>query len=125
MATEQQRVLNGWKEIARYLGRGVRTIQRWEHELHLPIRRPRSSDRSPVFAVPNELDTWLHQATRQHGNMRDRKRTSGAHALVQHARTSGARAQALHAAAERLQEQTKRAFALAEKLTQPRNSRSR
>jgi hypothetical protein len=29
-----------WKEIAKYLGKGVRTAQRWEHEAGLPIRRP-------------------------------------------------------------------------------------
>ena len=31
-------LLNGWKQIANYLGRGVRTIQRWE-SLGLPVRQ--------------------------------------------------------------------------------------
>ena len=52
-------VLNSWKEIAAYLGRGVRTAQRWERELALPVRRPRGKDRSAVFAVPGEIDGWL------------------------------------------------------------------
>jgi hypothetical protein len=40
--------LNGWKANATYLGRGVRTIQRWERELSLPIHRPHAFMRSPV-----------------------------------------------------------------------------
>lgn len=38
-------VLNSWKEVATYLGRGIRTVQRWERELGLPIRRPRGKPR--------------------------------------------------------------------------------
>ena len=51
--------LNSWKEIARYLDRGVRTVQRWERELNLPVRRPHGTKRSPVFAVRGEIDAWL------------------------------------------------------------------
>jgi hypothetical protein len=29
-------VLNFWKEIAEYLHRGIRTVQRWERDLKLP-----------------------------------------------------------------------------------------
>jgi hypothetical protein len=54
-------VLNSWKEIAAYLGRGVRTVQRWESELHLPIRRPRGRGRSGVLALREELDEWLRR----------------------------------------------------------------
>lgn len=57
-------VLNSWKEIARYLDRGVRTAQRWEAELNLPVRRPRSKGRSPVMALRSEIDLWL-KATMQ------------------------------------------------------------
>lgn len=56
------RLLNGWKEIAQYLGRGVRTVQRWEAELHLPVRRPRGKDHSAVVALTDELDRWLLDA---------------------------------------------------------------
>lgn len=55
-------VLNSWKEVATYLGRGVRTVQRWEQELGLPVRRPRGKSRSAVIAFPSELDQWLHRA---------------------------------------------------------------
>jgi phage terminase Nu1 subunit (DNA packaging protein) len=54
-------VLNSWKEIAAYLGRGVRTVQRWERELGLPVRRPRGRERSAVIALTPDLDRWLHK----------------------------------------------------------------
>jgi phage terminase Nu1 subunit (DNA packaging protein) len=53
-------VLNSWKEIAEYMGRGVRTVQRWERELGLPVRRPRGKERSAVLALKSDLDHWLH-----------------------------------------------------------------
>jgi hypothetical protein len=52
------RVLSGWKEIATYLKRGVRTVQRWEH-LGLPVHRPMAKDRSAVTALAHELDAWM------------------------------------------------------------------
>jgi hypothetical protein len=58
-------VLNSWKEIATYLGRGVRTVQRWESELRLPIHRPRGKNRSAVVAFRKELDEWLHATPSQ------------------------------------------------------------
>jgi len=53
------RVLSSWKEIACYMGKGVRTVQRWEQQLGLPVRRPPSAPRNIVSAVPQELDVWL------------------------------------------------------------------
>jgi hypothetical protein len=52
-------LLNSWKEIANYLGRGVRTVQRWERDLNLPVHRPKGKDRSAVLALREELDQWL------------------------------------------------------------------
>ncbi|HEX2330899.1 MAG TPA: hypothetical protein VHN74_19400 [Candidatus Angelobacter sp.] len=54
-----QDVLSSWKEIACYLNRGVRTVQRWEAELQMPVRRPRGKTRSAVIAMRSELDAWL------------------------------------------------------------------
>lgn len=51
-------ILNGWKEIANHLGRGVRTVQRWE-SLGLPIRRPNSRLRSAVICNSEDLDSWV------------------------------------------------------------------
>jgi hypothetical protein len=53
------RILNGWKEIAAYIGRGVRTVQRWESHVGLPVHRPQGRDRSAVVAFAEELDAWL------------------------------------------------------------------
>jgi hypothetical protein len=53
------RILNSWKEIAGYLGRGVRTIQRYEEKLGLPVHRPASRERSSVLAFSDELEHWL------------------------------------------------------------------
>lgn len=57
-----RRILWGWKEIARYLGLGVRTVQRHEVESMLPIRRPGEGDRSAVMAFSDEIDAWLRLA---------------------------------------------------------------
>jgi len=51
--------LNGWKEIAAYLGRSVRTVQRWEKDFGLPVRRFGASKPESVFALPHEIDAWL------------------------------------------------------------------
>lgn len=56
-----QVILNSWKEIAGYMGRSVRTAQRWERDLALPVRRPRGKERSAVIAVPSEIDAWLRR----------------------------------------------------------------
>lgn len=51
-------ILNGWKEVANYMGRGVRTVQRWE-KLGLPLHRPNTRLRSAVITTTEELDKWL------------------------------------------------------------------
>jgi hypothetical protein len=51
-------VLTCWKDIAVYLGKGVRTVQRWEKEFGLPVKRPLRS-RHVVIAIPAELDAWV------------------------------------------------------------------
>jgi hypothetical protein len=58
-------LLNSWKEISAYLDRGVRTVQRWERELHLPVRRPRGRMRSAVIAFKSEVDAWRDRTTIQ------------------------------------------------------------
>lgn len=53
-------ILNGWKEIANYLRKGVRTVQRYEVELGLPIRRPAGKSAGSVIATKAELDAWVN-----------------------------------------------------------------
>jgi hypothetical protein len=52
-------VLTSWKEIARYVGKGVRTVQRWEEELGLPVRRTKPGEKGSVLAVPKEINSWV------------------------------------------------------------------
>jgi hypothetical protein len=58
-AKSSPELLNSWKEIASYLDRGVRTVQRWEHELRLPVHRIGRGKRSPVYASIPEIKFWL------------------------------------------------------------------
>lgn len=52
-------ILSSWKEIANYLGKGVRTVQRWENELALPVHRPVPGSRRIVITTKEELAAWL------------------------------------------------------------------
>lgn len=52
-------ILSGWKEIANYLGKGVRTVQRYEGDLRLPVRRPAGKARGSVVATRTEIDAWV------------------------------------------------------------------
>jgi hypothetical protein len=49
----------GWKEIANHLGKGVRTVQRYEREMGLPVRRPAGKPRGSVIATQAEIDAWV------------------------------------------------------------------
>jgi hypothetical protein len=51
--------LDGWKEIAAYIKRGVRTAQRWERELGMPVHRLNTGGADVVFARRTEIDLWL------------------------------------------------------------------
>src|SRR6267142_3844204 len=50
--------LDSWKEIAAYLKRGVRTVQRWERSNGLPVHRLEPDRQGSVFAYKPELDNW-------------------------------------------------------------------
>jgi hypothetical protein len=50
--------LDSWKAISEYLGRDVRTLQRWE-QLGLPIRRMPGGRGHSVFALRSEIDAWM------------------------------------------------------------------
>lgn len=51
--------LNSWKEIAAYLGKGVRTVQRWEAHMGLPVRRLGREGGEIVYALKSEIDAWI------------------------------------------------------------------
>jgi hypothetical protein len=57
---EDSTVLSSWKDIARYMGKGVRTVQRWERHLGLPVRRPTGATRkSAVLLNRSDVDAWM------------------------------------------------------------------
>ncbi|HEX6880096.1 MAG TPA: hypothetical protein VF135_07010 [Terriglobales bacterium] len=52
-------VFTSWKEIASYLGKGVRTVQRWEAQFGLPVQRPNIRCKGIVRATRDDLDRWV------------------------------------------------------------------
>jgi hypothetical protein len=50
--------LDSWKEIASHLKRTVRTVQRWERQEGLPVRRHLHQRTNSVYACKSELDEW-------------------------------------------------------------------
>lgn len=55
-------ILDSWKAISDYLGRGIKTCYRWEKELGLPIHRiNQDSPSSRVFAYKSEINDWLKE----------------------------------------------------------------
>jgi TolB-like protein/cytochrome c-type biogenesis protein CcmH/NrfG len=53
--------LESWGEIATYLRRDIRTVQRWEHLYGLPVRRLVIGKMGQVYAYRSELDRWMQQ----------------------------------------------------------------
>jgi len=50
--------LDSWKEIAAYLNRDVRTVQRWERREGMPVHRHQHDKRGSVYALTSEVDAW-------------------------------------------------------------------
>ncbi len=59
--------LDSWKEIAAYLRRGARTVQRWERDEGLPVHRLQHEKLGSVYAYRTELDAWWE--TRKHNSI--------------------------------------------------------
>ena len=51
--------LDSWKEIAAYLKRDLRTVQRWEQGEGLPVHRHLHGKQGSVYAFRKEIDAWL------------------------------------------------------------------
>ena len=58
--------LDSWKEIASYLRRDVRTVQRWEKKEGLPVHRHLHDKLGSIYAYRNELTDWF-KARQQSG----------------------------------------------------------
>ena len=71
---EQGQLLNSWKDIAAYLERTVRTCQRLETTMGLPVHRLDGSPKAHVFAYSRELDIWLAQKAAERKQRRKARR---------------------------------------------------
>jgi len=56
---KKSEIIKSWKDIASYLGVGIRTAQRWTHDRGLPVKQPGASRRTAVLAISDEIDRWL------------------------------------------------------------------
>jgi hypothetical protein len=53
--------LDSWKEIAAYLRRSVRCVQRWERMEGLPVLRHQHAKGATVYAYRHEVDQWREE----------------------------------------------------------------
>jgi serine/threonine-protein kinase len=60
------RQLDSWKEIAGYLQRTVRTVQRWERTQGMPVHRHTHGTGASVYAFASELDAWWFGSSPTH-----------------------------------------------------------
>jgi predicted DNA-binding transcriptional regulator AlpA len=92
--SEDSTVLSSWKDIARYLGKGVRTVQRWERHLGLPVRRPiGAAQKSAVLLYRGDVDAWLAtrfsaRALEKNGTQRNQSSRSARSTLREGIRTA-------------------------------------
>jgi hypothetical protein len=57
--------LDGWKAVAAHLRKSVRTAQRWERELGLPVHRMQTETGEIVYAFSSEIDGWVRERARE------------------------------------------------------------
>lgn len=67
-ASEGGERLEGWKQIAAYLKRDVRTVQRWERTEQFPVRRQMHRKLGSVLALTKELDDWMDKRCSLHSD---------------------------------------------------------
>lgn len=66
MGMKDKEILDSWKEISQHLNRTIRTCQRWEAEMGLPVHRLDGSLKASVFAYKHELDKWFEEKLQEH-----------------------------------------------------------
>jgi len=60
------------QDIAHYVGKSVRTLQRWERELGFPVRRAKAREKGTVLAIPREINSWVKSQQFPDGGGSDR-----------------------------------------------------
>jgi TolB-like protein/Tfp pilus assembly protein PilF len=78
--------LESWKEIAEWLQRDIRTVQRWERSRNLPVHRLPGGKRARVFAFQSELDSWRNSRSVQAAVEKEAKPEPGRAGLIRNAR---------------------------------------
>lgn len=79
--TKDQR-LDSWKEIAVFLKRGVRTVQRWERSEGLPVHRHKHVTLGSVYAFQSEVAAWWESRATSLGSSETPKDTKRVRLLV-------------------------------------------
>jgi Tol biopolymer transport system component len=69
--------LDSWKEIAAYLKRDIRTVQRWEKQEGLPVHRHLHDERGTAYAYAGEIDDWLQNRSHRAHDAAARADTTG------------------------------------------------
>ncbi|MCB2065839.1 MAG: hypothetical protein KDE15_04260 [Erythrobacter sp.] len=63
--------IDGWKSIAAHFGRERSTVIRWASERGMPVYRIPGPGRGSVYALSDELDTWLEADRAANGDLPD------------------------------------------------------
>jgi TolB-like protein/Flp pilus assembly protein TadD len=74
--------LDSWKEIAAYLRKEVRTVQRWEKSSDLPVRRLAHAKVGTVFAYKSDLDAWWRDSQTKLENEENKTDTDSSNSSV-------------------------------------------
>ena len=77
---ENADLLDSWKDIAKYLNRTVRTVQRWEALQAMPVHRQLHVKAGSVRAFKSEINAW--QQSRTYRKQFDDERALHAHPCV-------------------------------------------
>jgi len=80
--------LESWGEIAAYLRREIRTVQRWERYQGLPVRRLQIGKLGSVYAYRSELDKWYRERQPQPENGEEDTEKAGNGEIAAHVTVS-------------------------------------
>jgi TolB-like protein/tetratricopeptide (TPR) repeat protein len=64
--------LDSWKDIANFLKRGVRTVQRWEKEEGFPVHRHRHAKLGSIYALRSEVSAWQNGREQNSDNRKEK-----------------------------------------------------
>ena len=63
LVVENADLLDSWKDIAHYLNRTVRTVQRWEALQAMPVHRQLHVQAGSIRAFKSEINAWQQSRT--------------------------------------------------------------